>query len=90
VEIRVIARDQNGNQVEVVFRIRVGEDGKVIRSGAADSARSQPAQAARLEGRAGLSAQLRLAGRGAQTTERDRLIEQARQLPARKAPAVTS
>ena len=88
VEIRVIARDQNGNQVEVVFRIRVGEDGKVIRSSssATDPARNQP----RLEGRAGFSTQLRLAGRGAQITERERLIEQARQLPARKAPAATS
>lgn len=92
VEIRVIARDQNGNQVEVVFRIRVGEDGKVIRSSSSssssstDPARNQP----RLEGRAGFSTQLRLAGRGAQITERERLIEQARQLPARKTPAATS
>ena len=81
VEIRVIARDQNGNQVEVTFRIRVGGDGRAIRSGALGPANDAPETAARPN----FSAQLRMAGASGQSAERDRLVAQARALAARKA-----
>jgi hypothetical protein len=58
IEVRVIARDQNGNQVETVFRIRFGE-------GELPSGRSpEDANGKQLAAR-GLSDQLRAAGSGA-------------------------
>ena len=80
VEIRVVARDQNGNQVEITFRIRVGAKGAVIRSGALDTGASGTERAAR----PAFSAQLRMAGGAGQAAERDRLIAQTRALAARK------
>ncbi|WP_347247595.1 DUF4347 domain-containing protein [Zoogloea sp.] len=81
VEIRVIARDQNGNQVEVIFRIRVGGDGRLTRS----TSLAPAADGTDKPARPGFSAQLKQAGHGGQSAERDRLVAQARALAARKA-----
>jgi hypothetical protein len=66
IEIRVIARDQAGNQVETIFRINVEEAG--VGTGEAVHVPS---------GKAGLSEQLRVAGKWGRAHASDKLIRVA-------------
>jgi hypothetical protein len=73
-EIRVIARDQNGNQVDTAFRIKIAKSTVDAAQKPTTDARDRFERL--LPGKAGLSKQLRLAGRWGQM-ERDRLVRLA-------------
>jgi hypothetical protein len=75
IEVRVIARDQQGNQVETTFRIRlhVGEVERSLPHAAATPDVTRP-----LASKAGLTTQLHAAGKWGRAAERERLLAAAK------------
>jgi hypothetical protein len=75
IEVRVIARDQEGHQVEATFRIKLHAGGIET---VAPHAALTPELARPVASKAGLTKQLQAAGKSGRVNERERLVKVAR------------